>query len=37
MLLIHSFSEIGSLLPEDLLAKVLLASVSLTLQSEQMI
>lgn len=34
MLLIYSSSEIGSLLPEDLPAKILFTSVSLTLQSE---
>lgn len=37
MLLINSFSEIGSLLPEDLLAKTLFTFISLTLQSEEVI
>lgn len=37
MLLINSSSEIGSLLPEDLLAKTLFTSISLTLQSEGVI
>lgn len=33
MCLINSSSEFGSLLPEDLLAKIVFASASLTLQS----
>lgn len=37
MLLINSSSEIGSLLPENLLAKTLFTSISLTLQSEEVI
>lgn len=37
MLLINSSSEIGSLLPEDFLAKTLFTSISLTLQSEEVI
>lgn len=37
MLLMPSSSKIGSLLPEDLFAKILFTSISLTLQSEEMI